>query len=114
MSLRASALRIIQRVKLPLAVLELLFLAAFAAELYYLRDHRAFEPGRMEMLALLMPPLGACVCFFPLCYHAWFSRPSSSWSDWWRTLFFWFVVLLTALIWFNLITMSLALPLTPE
>lgn len=108
MSASMSVLEHIRRVKTPLIVLEFVFVAAFVAELYYLRDKGAFEPRRAEMIALMLPLLGFFICFFPLCYYAWFHEPLGARVRFLRLLFFSALLLVCALCWFNMFDLALS------
>src|SRR5690606_21874193 len=67
-----SAISAIERVKRPLIVVEILAIVLFAAELLYLRNLGTYHPSPGAGLAFLLPPLAITLCFFPLCYLAWF------------------------------------------
>jgi len=101
------AIQPIGQYKRALIVSELVFVAAFAAELFYLHKHGSFQPGRVAAIAILLPPLGASLCFFPLCYLAWFRQPNSSVFRVFKLLFFWFAAAGVSLIWFNILVASL-------
>jgi hypothetical protein len=102
-----SALQVIERFKVPLLILEVLFVAAFAAELYLLSAKGTIQPDRTLAMALLVPPLGVWACFFPLCYYAWFRKPSSFHQL--KLVFFWLLLLGSAAIWVNIIRVSVDL-----
>lgn len=102
-----STLQVIERFKVPLLVLEVLFVAVFTVELYYLSDKGTIQLGRTLAIAILLPPLGAWACFFPLCYYAWFRKPSGSRPL--KLVFFWLLLLGSAAIWINIIRVSLGL-----
>ena len=98
-----SAMQLIERYKVPLLILELLFLVAFAIELYYFSGKGIVQLDHLAAVAILVPALGAWICFFPLCYLAWFRKPSSSTSRRTKFLFFWLLLIGSALIWINMI-----------
>jgi hypothetical protein len=102
-----QAIQLIDQYKRALIASELVFVAAFAAELFFLHKHGSFQPSRVAAIAILMPPLGASICFFPLCYLAWFRQPGSPAFRVFKLLFFWFIAAGVALIWLNILVASL-------
>jgi hypothetical protein len=102
-----EAIRIIQRHKKLILVLEIICLVFFAAELLYLRQLGTFQPTAAVGLAILVPPFGATLLFFPLCYLSWFSSGSRNALHLPKLILFWLFGLVFALIWGNIIWASL-------
>ena len=104
-----SAIRLIERFKILLVVAELVFLAAFVAELYYLSRLGTITLGRTAAILVLLPPLGVWACFFPICYYFWFRNPSQVGSQLPKRVFFWLLVAGSTLIWLHIIFVSAGL-----
>jgi len=56
----------------------------------------------------MLPLLGFFICFFPLCYYAWFREPLGVMVRFFRLLFFWALLLMCALFWFNMFNLALS------
>lgn len=94
----------IRRYKSMLIAAELVFVALFACELLYLHRAGSIQPGRIASFLVLLPPLGAWLCFFPLCYLAWFGQaPTPSLARTLKLAFFWLFVAASSLVWFNIL-----------
>ena len=104
-----SAIQLIERFKVPLLALELVFVVAFVAELSYFSGMGAVQLSRALKTVVLLPPLGVWACFFPLCYYFWFRNPASPGSRPLKLMFFWLLLLGSAIIWINIIWISLGL-----
>ena len=98
-----TAIAAIDRVRAPLLFAEGTFVALFVLELFYLRSVGTFEPGRAVSALIIVPPLGATICFFPLCYLAWFRKRSPSVLHWSKAAFFWLCLGVAAFVWGNII-----------
>src|SRR5690606_9601861 len=105
-----SAIRAIERVKRPLIALEVLAIVLFAGELLYLRSIGTYQPGPAAALAFLLPPLTITVCFFPLCYLAWFRGQDAPAVRLLKQGFFWLLAAVATFVWLDILMASI-LPL---
>jgi len=101
-----SAIRAIERVKRPLIVLEVLAIVLFAGELLYLRSIGTYQPGPAAALAFLLPPLTITVCFFPLCYLAWFRGQDAPAVRLLKQGFFWLLAAVATFVWLGILMAS--------
>ncbi len=101
-----SAIRAIERVKRPLIIVEILAIVLFAAELLYLRSLGTYHPSTAAGLAFLLPPLAITLCFFPLCYLAWFRGQDAPAVRLLKQGFFWLLALVADFVWVGILTAS--------
>jgi len=101
-----SAIHVIDRFKIPLIAAEILSVALFAGELLYLHRVGTLQPSPLVGMAALLPPLLATLCFFPLCYLAWFRQQSVFAARWLKLSFFWLFAAVAAFIWLNILKTS--------
>jgi hypothetical protein len=99
-------IQLIERYKALLIAVEVVSVALFAAELFYFRQSGVIQPNPITAISILLPPLIATLCFFPLCYLAWFRQESSSPLRRFKLLFFWLFAGVATLAWFNILKAS--------